>query len=82
MESNGAPGRIHCSEATAEALRSRGKGHWLTPREDEIVVKGKGEMQTYCKYSGSCFFMLRNRNAKKQSLVCLTNIRIDVLYRG
>ncbi len=40
-------GRIHVSEATAECLRVSGKGHWLTAREDKIVAKGKGEMQTY-----------------------------------
>lgn len=47
MESNGVNGRIHCSQATADALIAKGKGHWLTPREDKIVAKGKGEMQTY-----------------------------------
>ncbi|CAB9504323.1 Receptor-type guanylate cyclase gcy [Seminavis robusta] len=47
MESNGERDRIHVSPATAEALIARGKGAWLTPREDKIVAKGKGEMQTY-----------------------------------
>lgn len=47
MESNGVPGRIHVSEDTANELRARGKSHWLTPREEKIVAKGKGEMQTY-----------------------------------
>jgi hypothetical protein len=47
MESNGVKGRIHCSEATATALIAKGKESWLTPREDKIVAKGKGEMQTY-----------------------------------
>jgi len=47
MESNGVRGRIHVSQATADALTARGKGNWLTPREDKIVAKGKGEMQTY-----------------------------------
>lgn len=47
MESNGVKGRIHVSESTAEELRARGKGHWLTPREDKINVKGKGMMTTY-----------------------------------
>ena len=44
MESNGEKGRIQCSEATASALRKGGKGHWLVPREDMVVAKGKGEM--------------------------------------
>lgn len=43
MESNGVMGKIHCSESTAGLLPER----WLTPREDKIVAKGKGEMQTY-----------------------------------
>jgi class 3 adenylate cyclase len=47
MESNGVRGRIHVSESTALALSTRGKGHWVSPREDKIVAKGKGEMQTY-----------------------------------
>lgn len=47
MESNGMPNRIHVSEETAEELSAKGKACWLTPREDKIVAKGKGEMQTY-----------------------------------
>ena len=47
MESNGVKGRIHCSEATAAALIAKGKESWLTPREDKVIAKGKGEMQTY-----------------------------------
>jgi len=47
MESNGVRGRIHISQATADALISQGKGRWVIPREEKIVAKGKGEMQTY-----------------------------------
>ena len=47
MESNGVKGRIHVSQATADALIASGKEHWLTEREDRIVAKGKGEMITY-----------------------------------
>ena len=47
MESNGTPGRIHCSFATADLLKEAGKEHWLTPREDVVHAKGKGAMQTY-----------------------------------
>jgi len=47
MESNGMKGRIHVSEDTANLLIRAGKGDWVTPREEKIVAKGKGEMQTY-----------------------------------
>lgn len=47
MESNGTPSRIHVSEATAKALRARGKESWLIPRAEKISAKGKGLMQTY-----------------------------------
>ena len=47
MESNGVPGRIHVSKATADEISSAGKAMWLTPREDRIVAKGKGEMETF-----------------------------------
>ena len=47
METNGIKGRIHCSQSTADALIQGGKSHWVSRREDKIVAKGKGEMQTY-----------------------------------
>lgn len=47
MESNGAPGRIQSSEATAILLRKAGKDRWLTARSDLVTAKGKGRMQTY-----------------------------------
>ena len=47
MESNGSPGRIHISQATAEELTRRGKSGWFKPREDLVAAKGKGIMQTY-----------------------------------
>jgi class 3 adenylate cyclase len=47
MESNSARNRIHVSEATANLLIKAGKSSWLTRRQDKIVAKGKGEMQTY-----------------------------------
>jgi class 3 adenylate cyclase len=47
MESNGMKGRLHVSQTTADELTKAGKSHWLIPREDLVVAKGKGEMQTY-----------------------------------
>ena len=41
------PMQIQISDATAALLRDKNKGHWLTPRADKVVAKGKGEMQTY-----------------------------------
>jgi class 3 adenylate cyclase len=47
MESTGEKGQIQLSQTTAEELMARGKGHWLVPRQNKVVAKGKGEMQTY-----------------------------------
>jgi class 3 adenylate cyclase len=47
MESNGVPGRIHCSQSTCDLLLVAGKASWLKTREGTIHAKGKGEMQTY-----------------------------------
>lgn len=47
MESNSKPGRVHISEETANLLEWSGKSHWLERREDKVLAKGKGELQTY-----------------------------------
>jgi class 3 adenylate cyclase len=47
MESNGTRGRIQISQETADLLIGAGKENWLKPREDKVVAKGKGELQTY-----------------------------------
>jgi hypothetical protein len=47
MESNGIAGRIQVSQSTADALILAGKAGWLTPREEKVFAKGKGEIQTY-----------------------------------
>jgi class 3 adenylate cyclase/hemoglobin-like flavoprotein len=47
MESNGKRNAIHISEETAQLLRDARKEDWLIVREDKIVAKGKGELQTY-----------------------------------
>eukprot|EP00397_Hematodinium_sp_SG-2012_P004843 GEMP01004857.1.p1 GENE.GEMP01004857.1~~GEMP01004857.1.p1 ORF type:complete len:625 (+),score=78.13 GEMP01004857.1:53-1927(+) len=43
MESNGAPNRVHCSEATKELIQDA----FECEARDPIKVKGKGMMQTY-----------------------------------
>jgi hypothetical protein len=47
MESTGIKNRIQCSTATAELLLASGKSQWITPREEKVFAKGKGELQTY-----------------------------------
>lgn len=47
MESTGVKGKIQISKATADLLILAGKSRWITPREDKIVAKGKGELETY-----------------------------------
>lgn len=47
IESTGLMNKIHVSQETANQLIDHGKGHWISKREDLVVAKGKGEMQTY-----------------------------------
>ena len=39
--------RIHISQETADLLIAAGKNHWIIPREDVVVAKGKGELRTF-----------------------------------
>lgn len=55
MESTGTRNRIQLSEATRQGLVEAGKSHWAVPREDKVVAKGKGEMQTYWLNVGQAF---------------------------
>jgi class 3 adenylate cyclase len=52
MESNGQRNRIHLSEETTQLLISAGKGHWITARDDIVIAKGKGELQTFWLFDG------------------------------
>lgn len=47
MESSGLPGRIQLSQETADLITEGGLSKWIAPRSMKILVKGKGEMQTY-----------------------------------
>lgn len=47
MESTGMRDRIHISQETADLLIAAGKSHWVVPREDVVVAKGKGELRTF-----------------------------------
>ena len=39
--------RIHISEDTARLITDGGKDHWLTPREEKVQAKGKGQLTTF-----------------------------------
>ncbi|CAB9519134.1 Receptor-type guanylate cyclase gcy [Seminavis robusta] len=47
MEQTGVPEKIQVSHATANLLTAAGKGHWLESRDDSIVAKGKGVLNTF-----------------------------------
>jgi class 3 adenylate cyclase len=47
MESTSAMSRIQVSSATAEELIKWKRGKWIKPRDGTVLVKGKGNMQTY-----------------------------------
>jgi class 3 adenylate cyclase len=47
IETTGEPNHIHISTDTAKQIMNAGKEHWMTPRADKVVAKGKGEMTTY-----------------------------------
>ena len=47
IESTGDRGCIHLSSETAELLKVAGKQSWLKQRDECVVAKGKGSIQTY-----------------------------------
>lgn len=47
IESTGAKNRIHLSQEIADLLIEAGRSHWVVRREDKVVAKGKGELQTF-----------------------------------
>ena len=47
MESTGVPGRIQISNTTAALLTSAGKTAWLKSRDDVVLAKGKGVLNTF-----------------------------------
>eukprot|EP00980_Cylindrotheca_fusiformis_P011780 scaffold2813_cov114-Cylindrotheca_fusiformis.AAC.6 len=57
MESGGERNKIQVSPVTADLLAIAGFSKWVVPRNHKILVKGKGEMQTYwmkrCTSSGN-----------------------------
>jgi class 3 adenylate cyclase len=53
MESTGLRDRIQVSQDTADLLIAAGKTKWVEARDEKVVAKGKGEMQTYWVAVGS-----------------------------
>jgi class 3 adenylate cyclase len=53
MESTGLRDKIQVSQDTADLLLAAGKSKWVEAREEKVVAKGKGEMQTYWVAVGS-----------------------------
>eukprot|EP00980_Cylindrotheca_fusiformis_P004405 scaffold934_cov132-Cylindrotheca_fusiformis.AAC.1 len=47
MESTSARSRIQVSQVTADLLVASRFSTWILPRKNKILVRGKGEMQTY-----------------------------------
>merc|ERR1712151_744568 len=47
MESTGVKNKIQISQDTADLLIQAGYQKWLTPREDVVHAKGKGEVRTF-----------------------------------
>jgi hypothetical protein len=47
MESTGKPNQIHLSQEYVDLLLDADKSHWVTMREDKVVAKGKGVMNTF-----------------------------------
>jgi class 3 adenylate cyclase len=47
IESSGEPGKIHASKVTVDLLIEAGKGNWAVKREEKVLLKGKGELETF-----------------------------------
>jgi len=71
MESTGEPDKIQVSQQTADLLIAAGKQSWLTPREEFVSAKGKGQLQTY-------WLEKRNRNKSYKSNSTFSDISTDL----
>jgi class 3 adenylate cyclase len=69
IETTGQKGRIHISQETSDLLVAAGKSRWVQKREEKVVAKGKGELQTYwfaMTKTGSCYSGASGSDAKTQ----------------
>ena len=63
MEETSEKGRIQLSNVTAKLLEEAGKSQWLKQREDIVVAKGKGAVNTFwleCESSQSIAVKVKN----------------------
>jgi hypothetical protein len=61
METNGLRNEIHISSETADLITEAKKESWLTLREDVVVAKGKGALQT--------FWLATKKGSRTESIV-------------
>lgn len=52
MQSTGRVSKIHISSDTAELLAHAGKSNWLTARDDQISMQGRGHVKTFWLNTG------------------------------
>jgi len=81
MESLGENGRIQVSQATADLLDFAGKGHWVTPRDHPVQVKGKGLIQTFWvepKAAANCHYRHPKRDSNGNSASSSTTIEMPL----
>lgn len=67
MESSSKRNRIQLSQVTADLLHEEGLSKWIVPRKGAILVKGKGEMQTYWLRTGAQKNLDESKSGKKKA---------------
>jgi len=73
MESTGILNRIHISDETARLISEGGKSNWLTPRNEAVLAKGKGELTTY---------WLFDKHFSKKSNTCASTVASETSFGG
>lgn len=73
IETTGQKNKIHVSQETADLLIAANKEHWIRAREDKVVAKGKGELQTYWLEIGDSIGNRSNKETTSDSGDATTN---------
>ena len=73
MESTGILNRIHISDETARLISEGGKSNWLTPRNEAVLAKGKGELTTY---------WLFDKHFSKKGSTCASTVASETSFGG